>query len=192
MIGFSGSQPGTGGLVTLKDSSWLMSVVVPRQPHFEGQPDEISVAWGYSLFGDRQGDFVKKKMSECTGEEILLELLQQLGFIDIYDTVMKTTTVRTAMMPYITSHFQPRRAGDRPLVVPKGARNFAFLGQFVEMPEDVVFTVGYSVRSAMTAVYTLLNVGKKIPGLYHGLRDPRILLKAIRASYTRGKPRGRA
>jgi oleate hydratase len=192
MIGFSGNQPGTGGLVTLKDSSWLMSVVVPRQPHFEGQPDELSVAWGYSLFGDRQGDFVKKKMSECTGDEILSELLQQLGFMDIYDTVMKTTTVRTAMMPYITSHFQPRREGDRPLVVPKGARNFAFLGQFVEMPEDVVFTVGYSVRSAMTAVYTLLNVGRKIPSLYRGLHDPRILVKAIRSAYTRGKPRGQA
>src|SRR5271166_1818790 len=34
MIEFSGNQPGTGGLVTFKDSNWLMSIVLAYQPHF--------------------------------------------------------------------------------------------------------------------------------------------------------------
>jgi hypothetical protein len=50
-------------------SSWLASIVIPHQPHFIGQPDNVSVLWGYGLFVDRLGDFVKKPMS---GTEIRL------------------------------------------------------------------------------------------------------------------------
>lgn len=31
---FSGNEAGTGGLVTFKDSNWLMSIVLANQPHF--------------------------------------------------------------------------------------------------------------------------------------------------------------
>ena len=44
------------------------------------------------------------------------------------------------MMPYITAFFMPREKGDRPDVVPKGAVNFAFLGQFAETVRDTIFT----------------------------------------------------
>jgi oleate hydratase len=37
------------------------------------------------------------------------------------------------------------------------------IGQFVEIPEDVVFTVEYSVRAAQIAVYEFLHSDKKIP-----------------------------
>jgi len=66
-------------------------------------------------------------------------------------------------MPYITSMFMPRLKGDRPPPVPPDTRNFAFISQFVEIPEDVVFTVEYSVRVAMMAVYELLGLRKAIP-----------------------------
>jgi oleate hydratase len=63
------------------------------------------------------------------------------------------------MMPFITAFFLPRRAGDRPAVVPQDAINFGFLGQFAESsPRDVIFTVEYSIRTAMEAVYTLLDI----------------------------------
>ena len=42
----------------------------------------------------------------------------------------------------------PRVRGHRPPPVPYGSRNFAFISQFVEIPDDVVFTVEYSVRVA--------------------------------------------
>jgi oleate hydratase len=66
-------------------------------------------------------------------------------------------------MPYITSMFMPRRPGDRPLPVPPGSKNFAFISQFVEIPDDAVFTVEYSVRAAQIAVYQLLEIDLKIP-----------------------------
>jgi len=53
--------------------------------------------------------------------------------------------------------------GDRPLPVPRGSRNLAFISQFVEIPDDVVFTVEYSVRAAQIAVYELLGIERAIP-----------------------------
>ena len=35
------------------------------------------------------------------------------------------------------------------------------ISQFVEFPEDMVFTEEYSVRAARIAVYTLLNIKYK-------------------------------
>ncbi len=52
----------------------------------------------------------------------------------------------------------PRSNTDRPLPVPSNSKNFAFVSQFVEIPDDVVFTVEYSVRAAQTAVYELLKI----------------------------------
>src|SRR5262249_9122523 len=57
----------TGGIVTVKDSSWLCSWTVNRQPHFKKQPKDQIVCWFYSLFVDTPGDYVKKSMQECTG-----------------------------------------------------------------------------------------------------------------------------
>jgi oleate hydratase len=82
------------------------------------------------------------------------------------------------MMPYVTSFFLPRRAGDRPDVVPKGARNFAFIGQFAETGRDCIFTTEYSVRTAMEAAYTLLGVERGIPEVFGSTYDIRALLKA--------------
>ncbi|MER5635557.1 oleate hydratase [Kitasatospora sp. NPDC002227] len=179
---FSGNVPGTGALMTFKDSPWLLSVVVPRPPHFAGQPDGVFTLWGYGLFLDSPGDHTGKAMAECTGREILTELLGQFGFEDIADEVHSTTTVTTVMMPYITSQFARRDDRDRPRVIPHGARNFAFLGQYVEIPEDVVFTVEYSVRGAMHAVHQLLGLDLPVPPVHHALTDPAAVLNALRTA----------
>jgi oleate hydratase len=83
-------------------------------------------------------------------------------------------------MPYITAFFLPRRDGDRPKVVPEGAVNFGFLGQLAEShPRDVIFTVEYSVRTAMEAVYTLLDIERGVPEPWGGSGyDIRALLNA--------------
>lgn len=160
MYQFSGNEPGTGGLVTFKDSNWLMSIVLAHQPHFMNQPDGVQVFWGYSLFPDRVGNFVPKPMAECTGAEILQELCGHLRF-DL-ETVASANCI-PCRMPYITSMFMPRMLSDRPLPVPPGSKNFGFISQFVEIPDDVVFTVEYSVRAAQMAVYELLGIERKIP-----------------------------
>jgi oleate hydratase len=160
MIQFSGNQPGTGGLVTFKDSNWLMSIVLACQPHFPNQPAGVQVFWGYSLFPDRVGNFVPKPMADCNGAEILRELCGHLRF-DL-DTLRSANCI-PCRMPYITSMFMPRVRSDRPLPVPRGSRNFAFISQFVEIADDVVFTVEYSVRAAQIAVYELLGIDRKVP-----------------------------
>jgi oleate hydratase len=157
---FSGNAAGTGGLVTFKDSNWLMSIVLAHQPHFLNQPVDVQVFWGYALFPDRIGNFVPKPMAECSGGEILTELCGHLRF-DAY--TVATANCIPCRMPYITSMFMPRRPGDRPLPVPLGTRNLALVSQFVEIPEDVVFTVEYSVRAAQMAVYQLLHLDLAIP-----------------------------
>ncbi|HEY9622451.1 MAG TPA: oleate hydratase [Crinalium sp.] len=157
---FSGNQPGTGGLITFKDSNWLLSTVLAYQPHFINQPADIQVFWGYALFPDRVGNFVPKPMSECNGAEILQELCGHLRF-DL-DTVASAICI-PCRMPYITSMFMPRLRSDRPLPIPHSSKNLAFISQFVEIPGDVVFTVEYSVRAAQMAVYEFLKIGRPIP-----------------------------
>lgn len=180
---FTGNEPGTGGLVTFKDSNWLMSVVLPHQPHLMGQPDGVNVFWGYGLFPLKTGDYVRKKMSECTGEEILTELCSHLRFEEELPLILRTSTCIPCMMPYITSQFLVRKKGDRPLVVPKGSTNLAFLGQYCEIPDDVVFTVEYSVRAAQTAVYSLLKVDKKVAPIYKGMHDINVIFDSIKTMY---------
>lgn len=170
----------TGGIVTVKDSSWLLSWTVNRQGQFKNQPKDQLCVWVYGLYTDRPGDFVKKPMRECTGEEITQEWLYHLGVPadEIPGMAKNSANCVPVMMPYITSFFMPRAAGDRPKVVPDGCVNFAFLGQFCETPRDTVFTTEYSVRTAMEAVYTLLNVDRGVPEVYGSVYDVRCLLDA--------------
>ncbi|MCU1323132.1 MAG: oleate hydratase [Acidobacteriaceae bacterium] len=177
---FSGSEAGKGGLITFKDSNWLLTLSIFHQPFYADQPKDVVVWWGYGLYHDRPGNFVKKTMAECTGREILEEVIGQLRFDEHKEKMLATSNVIPCMMPYITSQFLVRKAGDRPDVVPKGSTNLAFLGQYSELPDDVVFTVEYSVRSAQIAVYSLLKLDKKPSPFYKGQYDPRVLFDALK------------
>ncbi|WP_106915084.1 oleate hydratase [Chryseobacterium aurantiacum] len=171
----------TGGIITITDSNWVMSFTCNRQPHYPTQPDDILVVWVYALLMDKEGNYIKKTMPECTGNEILAELCHHLGLIDKLDNVVENTIVRTAFMPYITSMFMPRAKGDRPRVVPEGCTNLGLVGQFVETNNDVVFTMESSVRTARIAVYNLLNLNKQVPDINPLQYDIRHLLKATQA-----------
>ena len=81
-------------------------------------------------------------------------------------------------MPYINAFFQPRKESDRPKVVPDGAINFAFIGQFAETPRDTIFTTEYSIRTGMESVYTLLDIDRAVPEVWGSKYDVRELLKA--------------
>ena len=170
----------TGGIVTVKDSAWLMSWTFNRQPHFKGQPREQMVGWIYGLYPNEPGDFVGKPMEECTGVEICMEWLYHLGVPEnlIEELARESANTVPCMMPYVTAFFMPRTAGDRPDVVPEGCVNFAFLGQFAQTERDTIFTTEYSVRTAMEAVYTLLDVERGVPEVYNSVYDIRCLLNA--------------
>ena len=170
----------TGGIVTVKDSSWLLSWTLNRQQQFRDQPKDQLCVWVYGLFSDKPGDFVKKPMRECTGKEICMEWLYHIGVPtdQIEELAANSANTVPCMMPYIDAFFMPRAAGDRPDVVPEGAVNFAFLGQFAETARDTIFTTEYSIRTGMEAVYTLLNVDRGVPEVWGSVYDIRCLLDA--------------
>jgi oleate hydratase len=185
MAEFSGSEAGKGGLITFKDSNWLLTIVLNHQPHFREQPRDTFVWWGYALFPDKKGDYVPKTMAACSGREILTEVLGHLHFDDVRDRILAGSIVLPAMMPYITSQFLVRKAGDRPAVVPAGSTNLAFIGQYAEVPDDVVFTVEYSVRTAWAAVAQLLKLDRRPPSVYKGQYDPKVLVEALETLHRR-------
>lgn len=183
MENFSGNVDGTGGLVTVTDSNWLMSIVIARQPHFPNQPNDVKIFWGYGLYPDKIGNFIKKPMTQCNGREILEELFYHLKIQSLMQPIMDKGVVNCipVFMPYIDSLFMPRSLEDRPLVVPNGAENFAFIGQFAEVEDDCVFTVEYSVRTAKTAVYGLFETDKRVPNIYASFHNPTYLIQAIKS-----------
>ena len=168
----------TGGIVSCRDSSWLLSWTINRQGQFKNQKKDEVCVWVYSLFTDVPGDHVKKPMKECTGKEITAEWLYHLGIPveDIDRLAGEACNCTPTMMPYITAFFMPRRAGDRPDVIPDGSVNAAFLGQFAETPRDTIFTTEYSVRTAMEAVYGLCGVDRGVPEVWGSVYDVRELL----------------
>ena len=173
----------TGGIITITDSNWMMSFTIHRQPHFKTQKENETVVWIYGLYSDTKGNYVDKTIVEATGEEITQELLYHLGVPEVkIKELAKQENVNTVpvYMPFITSYFMPREAGDRPDVVPNDSENLAFIGNFAESPSrDTVFTTEYSIRTAMEAVYTLMDVDRAVPEVYGSVFDIRELLKAF-------------
>lgn len=172
----------TGGIVTVKDSvnNWFLSWTINRQPQFRSQNKDTVLVWLYALHTDTKGNYIKKAMRECTGEEICQEWLYHIGMDEskIKDYSENACNTTTCFMPYINAFFQPRKNVDRPKVVPEGAVNFAFIGQFAETPRDTIFTTEYSMRTGMESVYTLLNVDRGVPEVWGSQYDIRELLRA--------------
>lgn len=172
----------TGGIVTVKDSvnNWFLSWTINRQPQFRSQNKDIVLVWLYALHTDTEGNYIKKAMRDCTGEEICQEWLYHIGMDEskIKDYSENACNTTTCFMPYINAFFQPRKNVDRPKVVPEGAVNFAFIGQFAETPRDTIFTTEYSMRTGMESVYTLLNVDRGVPEVWGSQYDIRELLRA--------------
>ena len=178
------SDPGSGGLLTLKDLGWVLSLSIFFQPEILSQPCGTSVWWGYGLYPERNGDFVKKRMDQCTGAEILQELLQHLRF-DKADAIMKSSICIPCNMPYVNNIWLLRQRGDRPPVVPEGATNLGLIGQYVEVPEDIAFTFEYSTRTAWEAIHLLLKRGPAPPPVYQGQFDPKGVWAALRVFVSR-------
>ncbi|MCU4652655.1 oleate hydratase [Roseibacterium sp. SDUM158016] len=175
----AGAHP--SALVALAGSPWRLSILQVEQPHFRDQAAGTEVIWGYGLRPDLPGRFCGVPMTEATGRQILDEIA---GFLRLdggeRSRVFGDATVIGCRMPMITSQFLPRRRGDRPAVHPEGALNYACIGQFVELPDDTVFTVEYSVRSAWHAVASLNKGGPEPPGVVHPDRDLALIARALR------------
>jgi oleate hydratase len=144
---FAGQVAGSGGLVVFPDSNWQLSIA-------RAQPGWQAV-WGQGLCPDRLGNFVPKAMADCSGDELLQELC---GHLRLAQQTVATAHCIPCRRPYGSSVLMPRAPGDRPLPVPAGTRNFAFIGLFVEIPLETATSAEFSVRSAQLAVHQLLGL----------------------------------
>lgn len=171
----------TGGIITIKDSNWGMSFATHRQPHFKEQGDQQTITWVYGLLSNTPGNYIKKPIEQCSGQEIVQELMYHLGVPeeDIQRFSETSCTVIPVYMPFITSYFMLREPGDRPKVIPDGSKNLAFIGNFAETERDTVFTTEYSVRTAMEAVYQLLDVERGVPEVFASAYDLRTLANSV-------------
>jgi oleate hydratase len=177
----TGSQAGRGGLVTLKDSPWVLSLSIFHQPEINGQPAGTSVWWGYGLYPDRTGAFVKKTMDQCTGAEILEETLKQLRFdAQQLAAIMASSICVPCYLPYVNNVWLTWSRGDMPPPVPEGATNLGLIGQYIDMPREIAFTIECSVRSAWEAIRILLKRGPAPPPVYQGQYDPKALFNALK------------
>lgn len=177
----TGSKPGTGGIITVQDSGWEISLMLYDRDYFPKQKENNEdVLWGDGLFGENVGNYIKKPMADCTGDEILTEILYHFNMLDIKDEVLAHAHISTCMMPYITSQFMPRTGTDRPRVVPEGCTNLAFMGQYVEVPGDVVFTIETSVRTPLQAVYQLTGLEKELIEVYPCEYDMRYFMERMK------------
>jgi oleate hydratase len=166
------SGTGSGGLLTLQDSNWIISLSIFEQPEVLEQPPGTSVWWGYGLYPERKGNYVQKLMYECTGREILTEILAHLRFEKTAPSTMTNSICIPCNMPYVNNIWLPRKSGDRPPVVPEGVTNLGLLGQYVELERDIAFTFEYSTRTAWEAVHQLTKRGPPPPPVYQGQFDP--------------------
>jgi oleate hydratase len=151
--------PGSGQLVSLVDSSWMLSISLPQYPIFPDQPKDIYVVWGYALHPDRVGDFVSKPMLKCSGQEILLELLQHLQFSP--DKIAPYASTIPIIQPLATASLVNQLPHDRPSVAPGITTNLAFVGPFTVFPREVACSVEYSIRSAQYAAYKMMGIAEK-------------------------------
>ena len=135
---------------------------MPLQPVAPDQPENVQFMWFYGLHANNCGTCVEKPMTQCSGEEIMREFLYYCGLENKIDEIM------------------PRKLKDRPEVIPAGNRNLAFIGPFVELEGDVVFTVETSVRTAMIAVYRMLHLDRPITPLFQGQYDIRMVNVALK------------
>ncbi|MCH4559638.1 hypothetical protein BFX40_02695 [Mesorhizobium sp. SEMIA 3007] len=164
--------------MSLIDSPWVLSLSVFHQPEIIGQPDGTYLWWGYGLLPEMTGKYVQKRMDQCTGKEILEEVLRQLQFDRNRDRIIETSIYIPCDLPYANNIWMPH--SDRPPPVPKGATNLGLLGQYVELSRDVAFTIEYSARAAWEAIYILLKRGPAPPPVYQARSDPKALLAALK------------
>jgi oleate hydratase len=172
-----------GGGITVVDSAWKASFVLYGNHYYPDQPEGVDVLFAYGQRSDVPGDSIKKPMRDCTGAEMFAEMLYHCGLApEDIDRTVAASYVSTAYMPYITSQFMPRKVADRPKVIPDGCVNLAFIGQYVELPGDVVFTVETSVRTAMMAVWGLTGLDKPIVPMYEPQYDLRVIMANLKAA----------
>ena len=89
--------------MTLRDSGWVLSVTIFHNPEVIGQPEGTTIWWGFGLYPDRDGDYIRKRMTECTGAEILEEVVRHLKFDGQLAAIMTSSICDATVIPSAAS-----------------------------------------------------------------------------------------
>ena len=85
--------------------------------------------YGFTHYTLTKKETSLKPITECTGSEICQEWLYHMGVPqeEIVELAQSECNTIPVYMPYVTAYFMPRAYKDRPLVVPNGSKNLAFI-----------------------------------------------------------------
>ncbi len=152
---------GIDGAIILDNSNWKLAICAVPSTHFKNQSDDIAVIWGTASCFERDGKYSGKPMTECSGAEILYELVSCLNLQDAWDDIRET------VINVIPCHRKYDRAFISPVpskleIIPTGISNMAVSGDFAESDCGAVFSAEYSVATARAAAYRLMNTKKKM------------------------------
>ncbi len=152
---------GTDGVIVLDNSNWKMTICAVAQSHFKDMNEDMAIIWGCASRFDRDGEKIAKPMTDCSGAEILYELVSCFNLEEAWDNIRETVVnVIPCHRKYdksITSPVQSKLE-----IIPTGIENFAISGDFAESDNDTVFSEEYAVTTARVATYKLMKKGKRI------------------------------
>ena len=100
-------------------------------------------------------------MTECSGAEILYELVSCFNLDEVWDDICETVVnVIPCHRRYGTSYLSP--VNSKLEIIPTGIKNFAVSGDFAESDNDTVFWEEYIVSTARTASDKLMKTNRKM------------------------------
>ena len=152
----SHSPVGAGAFISLPESEWRLNICIPAQPVFSQQPYTVRVLWGFALFPWSKGNYVKKPMLDCSGAEVMTELLRHLDIPP--ELLLRRTLTIPRVMPRMSGALLPRSLRDRPEIIPQNTSNIGLIGQFVQMPRYSCIDMSYGVSAAEMAVSQLMGL----------------------------------
>ncbi|KAJ6102766.1 hypothetical protein N7486_005193 [Penicillium sp. IBT 16267x] len=149
-----------GAFVFIEGSAWKINLCIPSQPVFSDQPRHIRVLWGFAHSPYSAGNFVKKPMLQCSGTDIMTELLGHLKIGN--ESAMPHTITIPRAMPRMSAILLTRAPRDRPQIVPQTFSNLGLIGQFVEVPRFSSVDISYGIHTAKIAVSRLMGLQTQV------------------------------
>jgi oleate hydratase len=177
LYAYLAEQIGQGSTLAMQDSNWSLCLCVSRRDsNISSSAPELpyNTIWGYGLTPEQPGNFMRKPMCCCAGQEILSEVLSHLasscsgsdsdsssGFD--YEETLSTAITIPRLMPLASAALVRRNDGDRPCILPQNVSNIGLIGLFADVPEETVCGLEYGIRSAQIAVDALMGLHQSLP-----------------------------
>lgn len=152
---------GNDGVIVLDNSKWKMTICAVPVTHFKNRSEDTSIIWGSATRFDVEGERCGKPMTDCSGAEILYELVSCLNLDEAWDDIRETViNVIPCHRRYDKSYLTA--TASKLEIIPTGITNFAVSGDFADYDNGTVFSEEYAVSTARTASYKLMKTKRKV------------------------------